>query len=139
MTRWFAKRTTDQDGVHHASAKEAARANELMLLVAAKEITHFEQQPRVELLPGVFFKADFKYREKHPGFGWLTIYEDSKGVETDRFRMICKLWKIAMPATCILRVTKQGRRGGVAVKEIVPLGPTSAISALRGFWKRRAL
>ena len=95
------------------SAAEADRAAELVLLFKAGEIGGWSQQPRVELVAGIFYRPDFAYIER----GRL-IFEDVKGVATDRFRIICKLWREFGPG--LLRVTKRRSRksGFMVVKEI---------------------
>jgi hypothetical protein len=120
----------DADGFTHQSAGEAQRADELLLLMRAGEIRCMTQQPRVELMPGYFYKPDFVYQE---GRTW--IWEDSKGPETERFRTNCRLWKFFGPG--MLRVTKAGRRGSVVVREIVPLHRLEALRVLRKFIKER--
>src|SRR5439155_13136471 len=66
----------------YASRLERDRARELRLLELAGDIREFVEQPRVELLPGIFFKPDSAYTE---GDG-TRVFEDCKGVETPRFR-----------------------------------------------------
>jgi len=100
----------------YASRLERDRARELRLLELAGDIREFVEQPRVELLPGIFFKPDSAYTE---GDG-TRVFEDCKGVETPRFRLIAKLWRFFGPGP--LRVVKRGRGGFVVAREIVPRG-----------------
>ena len=110
----------------YASTLERDRARELRLLEHAGEIRDLVEQPRVELLPGVRYTADFAYDERPPsgpgqGLGqWRRIHEEAKGVETARWRLVAKLWRLTGPTT--LRVVKRGRGGFVVAREIVPRG-----------------
>ena len=71
----------------YASTLERDRARELRLLEHAGEIRDLVEQPRVELLPGVRYTADFAYDERPPsgpgqGLGqWRRIHEEAKGVD----------------------------------------------------------
>ena len=62
-------------------------------------ISGIELQPKVILELGITYTPDFVYYES----GCL-VYEDFKGVETERFKLIKKLWKLHGPT--VLRVTK---------------------------------
>lgn len=74
-------------GHFHPSTGESRRCNTLHLLQRAKEIKGLEVNPSIEIVAGMKYKPDFKYTEN----GKL-IYEDFKGMVTDRFRIICRLW-----------------------------------------------
>lgn len=97
------------------SGAEAARAAELSLLERAGAIADLVFQPRVELEPGIFYRPDFAYRERG-----RVVWEDVKGVETERFRLIKRLWRLHGGGP--LRITKRsGIRGGFrVVQEVLP-------------------
>lgn len=74
-------------GHFHASKGESGRCDTLHLLQKAKEIKGLEIHPTVEIVTGMKYKPDFTYYDHGK-----RIFEDFKGVETDRFRIIKKLW-----------------------------------------------
>lgn len=96
------------------SQGEADRAACLRILQRAGEISNLQFQVTFHLTDAaVPYRADFVYIE----YGRM-VAEDFKGVETERFRLICRLWRHYGP--CLLRVTKRWRRGFRVVKEIPP-------------------
>ena len=91
---------TEVDGVSFASKKEARRWSELLLLQRAGQIRDLERQVRFALdvngIPICHYVADFTYFILNPASGlegWSFICEDSKGVETDVFKLKAKLMK----------------------------------------------
>jgi len=54
-------------------------------------------QPKVELLPGIAYKPDFLLL-----LGAPPHYVDVKGVETERFRVIKKLWSLFGPEQLLI-------------------------------------
>src|SRR5439155_22504959 len=60
----------------YASTLERDRARELRLLEHAGEIHELVEQPRVELLPATWYRADFAYVESDG----TRIWEEAKGV-----------------------------------------------------------
>ena len=100
----------------YASTLERDRARELRLLEHAGEIRDLVEQPRVELLPATWYRADFAYVESDG----TRIWEEAKGVETARFRLLTRLWRFFGPGP--LRIVKRGRGGFVVAREIVPRG-----------------
>lgn len=120
MNKYGAKRAVDHLGRSYASTAEKDRAEELMLLELAGEITGLQAQPVVRLAGSVNYKPDFRYLE-----GTREIFEDVKGVVTERFSVICQLWPKWGPAT--LRVTERSNRraGFRTTKEILPHVPGS--------------
>lgn len=87
------------DGRTFDSLAEAARYQELRLLVKTGAIRKLECQPEYTLVPSfkdddgkteraVKYKADFRYIEKG-----RTVVEDVKGVQTREFRIKWKLLK----------------------------------------------
>ena len=59
------------------------------------EITDIEEQPSVTLAGGIRYKADFASVDKATD---KQIFVDTKGLLSDRFRLIMKLWKVSGPA-----------------------------------------
>ena len=94
------------------SRLERDRACELVLLQRAGEISDLFFQLWVNLA-GVKYRPDFLYIQDN-----ADIYEDCKGVETPRFRMIKQLWLEHGP--CKLRVTVRNH-GRIETKyELIP-------------------
>jgi hypothetical protein len=125
--KFGARRAVDHNGRTYDSTAERDRAEELSLLEQAGEIRNLQAQPRIELERGIFYKPDFAYDEvryahRSEGRAWRTIHEDVKGVVTERFRLICKLWALHGPGP--LRITQRsGRKAGFRVtREILPKG-----------------
>lgn len=94
-------------GVVYHSAMECRRARELDRLVAAKAIKSWSRQIRVELVEGVVCVIDFGVVELNNRF----YFEEVKGPETPRWRMIKRLWRKHGP--CPLKVLKRGKRSKV--------------------------
>lgn len=119
------------------SEAERDRAAELRLLEAAGEISGLEEQPRLEIERLVFYRPDFKYVERD---GRL-VYEDVKGAEGERWRVIVRLWAIHGPAP--LLVTKRARkRDGFRVVRVVtpqPIGVRELLATVRSLagWLER--
>ena len=89
-------------GRSFASQIERRRAEELILLQRAKEISDLQFQPKV-MICDVSYHPDFCYREKK---GQL-VYEEVKGMEGERWRIIKQLWSFA--GTTPLYVIKECR------------------------------
>jgi len=87
---------TTVDGIRFDSKQEAARYQELLLLVTAGEIRALELQPRYPLMVegqkvGTYV-ADFRY---HVVAEDATVVEDSKGMPTPVYKLKKKLmWAI---------------------------------------------
>lgn len=113
--KYGARRAVDHQGRSYASTAEKDRAEELLLLEQAGEISELTAQPVVRLAGSVNYRPDFRYTE-----GSRVIFEDVKGVVTERFAVICQLWPKWGPAT--LRITQRsGRKAGFRVtREILP-------------------
>lgn len=109
----FGARRTSWAGRCYDSKAEADRAATLQLLARANEISDLQYQVTHKLtLAELTYRADFVYRERG-----LLIVEDVKGVMTDRFRIIMRLWPHYGTGT--LRIVKRrGQRGWTVVKEI---------------------
>lgn len=87
------------------SGAERARARQLDALQKDGEINDLREQTAVELETGIHFKTDFDYIERG-----RRVYEDVKGPMSERFGIICKLWKLHGPGPLrILRRAGQDR------------------------------
>jgi len=98
----------------YASRIEAERADQLALLERAGAISNVTYNKSVQLGPDRKYKPDFRYVQNGQ-----TIWEEVKGVETDRYRDNKKLWRKYGPG--LLRIVKRGTGGRLVVtEEIVP-------------------
>jgi len=121
-----AQRATDQRGLYpelagrsFASKLERDRAQELVLLRRGGQIKDLAFQPRVFMTKArISYHADFYYRERVAPRKFRKVWEDAKGVNTDRWRLIKRLWEHYGPG--LLRVTQRGKAGIVTTKEIFP-------------------
>jgi hypothetical protein len=96
------------------SQLERDRARELVMLERAGEISGLRFQVSVQLSEAdIRYRADFAYLEN----GRL-VYEDTKGMQTKRWRIIKKLWRKYGPA--LLRITVRGRYGIMVKDQIMP-------------------
>lgn len=93
------KKTRNLRRVYDSGA-ERARAKELDSLQKLGKIKDLREQTVVHLVPGVNFKTDFDYLE-----AGRRVYEDVKGPVSERFKIICHLWKEFGPAP--LRILKR--------------------------------
>lgn len=111
------------------STAERDRAAELRLMRDAGEIADLEEQPRLELERGVYYRPDFKYVDRRLGL----VHEDVKGAEGERWRIIVHLWAIHGPT--LLLVTKRARkRDGFRVVRTItpqPVGVRQLLASLR--------
>ena len=79
-------------------------------------ISDLARQPQTYLTDAkIGYRPDFYYIEDG-----REVYVDVKGVETDLFKLKCKLWRYYGPA--VLRVVKRSGKNGrfMTVKEIMP-------------------
>ena len=98
----------------YASRIEAERADQLALLERAGAISDVCYNKAVQLGPDRKYKPDFRYTQDG-----ATVWEEVKGVETDRYRDNKKLWRKYGPG--LLRIVKRGTGGRLVVtEEIVP-------------------
>lgn len=118
--KYGARRTRVGDRVF-ASKVEADYMRELQLREKAGDIADLFFQPVVTLVAGVTYRPDASYDVMVNGKEWRTEYVEVKGVMTDRFRLIQKLWKHSGPGP-LLVVRRQGRKGW-NIKRIVPEHP----------------
>lgn len=90
----YGNQKTVVDGITFDSRKEASRWQELRLLEKAGEITGLVRQVKIELIPktklyrACYYVPDFAYFDKRSG---KTIYEDTKGMKTDVYKLKKKL------------------------------------------------
>jgi hypothetical protein len=106
----YGNRKTVVDGIEFASAKEATRYQELLMLEKAGKISHLERQPRfnfevrgnpVKYDSGrqAYYKADFAYFD-----GEKRIVEDSKGFRTKEYKLKKAFVEALFPAIKIVEV-----------------------------------
>lgn len=100
------------------SGAERARAIELDTLQKAGKIRDLREQTVVELTRGIRYKTDFDYFELG-----RQVFEEVKGPVSERFRMLCHLWKQFGPGP--LRILKRpgGDRPFRVTQTINPGGP----------------
>ena len=112
--KYHARKALFQGRLYDSTA-ERDYAHELDILMRAGEIFDLDTQPRIELEPGVFYKPDFSFTEHG-----RRVYVDVKGVETERFSLICRIWRNWGPGP--LRIVKRSarNRGFMVVREIMP-------------------
>ena len=101
MNKYYNKKVII-DGIRFDSQKEGNRYKELKLLERAGEISNLELQPKFVLQEGfkkngktyrkIEYIADFMYEEKGQ-----VVVEDSKGIETDVFKLKHKLFEYKYP------------------------------------------
>jgi hypothetical protein len=110
----YGAKPAEQDGLTFDSFAELRRYQELLLLLAAGEITDLRVHPRYTLLEAftdargrkhraLAYEGDFEYFEVSSG---LTVIEDVKGMETREFRIKEKLLCKQLPAGTEFRVVK---------------------------------
>lgn len=101
-------------GKLYDSKAEMNRAEYLKKQEQDGEISDLSEQPKVQLTQYHAYKPDFTYMENG-----RRVFEDVKGVETERFRINKNLWRERAPG--ILRISKrQGKYGKWTFKEIRP-------------------
>lgn len=88
----YRAKQTILNGHKFPSKKEAERYQQLLLLARAGQITELEIQPRFELVAGISYVADFRYKE-----GDKVVIEDTKGYQTPEFRLKLKLFRHFYP------------------------------------------
>lgn len=116
--KFGAKRAVDRNGRMYDSTGERDYGEELMLLEQAGAITNLEAQPRIELERGIFYKADFAWTEP----SGLRVWADFKGISSERFRLICKLWALHGPGPLRIVQRRSKREGFRVTREILPKG-----------------
>lgn len=91
----FFKRTSNKYGAKKSgdfpSKLEASVYQLLLLREKAKEISEIKRQVRVELTDAcIATKVDFSFTENSTG---QTVFCEAKGVETERWNLIKRLWR----------------------------------------------
>jgi hypothetical protein len=98
-SKYNAKRTV-VDGITFHSKREAARYQELRLLVLAGQIRELQLQPEYPIVVTsrggrteqvAVWRGDFRYRDYRDGHQGLLTIEDCKGVRTPVYRLKKKL------------------------------------------------
>ncbi len=97
------KKTRNLHRVYDSGA-ERARAIELDCLQKTRKIKDLREQTVIELETGINYKTDFDYIE-----AGRRVFEDVKGPMSERFRIICHLWKLHGPGP--LRILKRAGVG----------------------------
>ena len=103
------------DGLNFASKGGADCYVYLKLLERGLTISGLTCQVQTDLSAGVMYKADFRYYDMKLK---RDIWAEFKGVETDRWSIIKKLWKCYGPG--LLRIYKGTGLGIVVDEEIEP-------------------
>jgi hypothetical protein len=88
------------DGQRYASKAEALRAQELDMLIKTGDVRFWIGQPIALRYSGIRYRPDFLVISRE-GDVWC---EDVKGAETERFRLIRRLWNSHGP--CDLRILR---------------------------------
>lgn len=108
-------------GRYYASTAERDYVAEVFQLAAAGIVTDVVLQPVVRLVAGVTYRADVAFTDA----GGRRVWVDVKGVVTDRFRLIQKLWRHSGPG--LLRVVKRrGTRAAFVTVREIPGGGAEA-------------
>lgn len=100
--KYNAIKTRCASGHVHDSKGEAARCDVLHTMQRMAIISGLTQQPEILLAGSVKYRADFLYMEDGK-----EIWEDYKGVVTERMRVVMKLWPLHGSGT--LRITSARR------------------------------
>ena len=114
MTKYHTQKTV-VDGITFASRLESERFQQLRLLEKAGEISHLKLQVEFQISQGWidpetgekvrshFYVADFMYVDKNEQ---IVIVEDTKGMETDTFRLKWDIVKSMYPQYEFRKVTR---------------------------------
>lgn len=94
------------------SGLERSYLLELQLRESAGDIADLVIKPRLELFQGFFYKPDFAFVEE-PRRRARRVWVDTKGPTSQRWRDVCKAWKVFGPGP--LLEVKRGRNGGFVV------------------------
>lgn len=110
--KYRAKRTHCHQGHFHPSRGEALRCNHLTLLEKAGEISDLKPIcGSMTVVKGMRYKPDFTYIENG-----VNVVEDFKGVITQRFRDIKRMWP--HHGVGVLRVSRLVGKRFVVEKDI---------------------
>lgn len=123
--KYGAKAAFGSTGTKYRSILERDRAETLKLHLAAGTIRSLTEQPYVQMAMFHSYKPDFTYVDAQSG---IRVFEDTKGVSTDRFRINVKLWRERGPG--LLRISR--RKGKIwTIEDIMPR------TIDEGMWKRK--
>ena len=93
------------------SKLERDRACELVMLQRDGQIDGLDFQVQLWLTDAdIGYKPDFAYRQDG-----RIVFEETKGFDTDRWRIIKKLWRYYGPG--LLRILKRGAHGRIVVAQ----------------------
>lgn len=95
---------TNLDGHIFDSKLESRRWVDLKLMEKTGLIFELKRQTCIHLMPRVKYKTDFDYVNKTG----VHIYEDVKGVMTERFNLIKRIWKQCGPSPLHVVVFQRG-------------------------------
>ena len=115
--KYNARAIRDSDG-YFSSLGEWRRWQGLKLMQRGDLISLLERQPLIKFPAGdppITYRPDFKYYDPMVE---KMVWEDFKGVETMRFKLICLLWAQFGPGE--LRITKMCRGRCVVTRSIFP-------------------
>ena len=115
QNKFHAVKAAGDSGRLYDSKAERDRANELLLLQQAGQISDLREQTVVDLVAEITYRPDFDYLENG-----RRLYEDVKGVETEAFRLKCKLWRHFGPGPLRVLKRKGSRAQFTVAKEVLP-------------------
>lgn len=115
MRNKFNAKRCENGGYSFASQGERDCFLNLKLLEKAGEASEIECQVLVRLVGGINYRADFKFFDHHLD---EVVWVEYKGLETQRWRDIKKLWKHCGPGR--LRVYKGYGLRMKVTEEIIP-------------------
>ena len=106
-----------REGRFFASACEADYVAEVRVRERSGEVADVELQPKVTLVAGITYKPDVVFTDTATGVRkWIEV----KGVVSDRFRLVMKLWRYSGPGLLVVVKRKSKRSGFQTVREIMP-------------------
>ncbi len=111
----FGAQRTVVDGQSFPSKLEASTWSHFKILEKGGLIKELTRKATV-IFPGldIKYQADMKYTVSVSG---QTRWVEAKGKETDRWRIVKKLWKVHGPG--VLEVYKAGRNGRIVATEVI--------------------
>ena len=104
MNKYHAKRC-EFEGIKFASKGEMHCYQNLRFLEKAGYLKDIECHVIVNLVAGIGHKTDFRFYDVKCQ---TLVYAEFKGMKTDRWRLIKKLWKVFGPAELRVYVEKNG-------------------------------
>ena len=111
---------TELAGRRFDSKLERDRAEHLVMMLRDGQIHDLQFQVTLYLTRArIGYRPDFVYMEDYAG-GQRKVWEDAKGFETEKWRIVKKLWADYGPG--LLRITMRSGSRIVTVKEIYGRG-----------------